>query len=120
MDDKLHMDQHISQTFNKELEELRSKVLSMGGLVERQCQSALRALVDGDAGLAEVVATSDHEVNQLEVEINALCMEILARRQPAASDLRLILSVIRMISDLERIGDEAEKIGEVASCCWNG
>ena len=56
MDDKLHIDQHISQTFNREMEELRSKVLSMGGLVERQCQSAVQALVDGDPDLAEVVA----------------------------------------------------------------
>ena len=114
MEEDLKIDHHISRTFNKELEELRSKVLGMGGLVERQCRDALKALVKCDAERAEKVASSDHEVNQLEVEINADCMEILARRQPAASDLRMILSVIRLISDLERIGDEAEKIGRLA------
>lgn len=114
MEENLHIDQHISRKFNDELEALRSAVLNMGGLVERQCKNAVHALIEGDASLAEVVATSDHQVNELEVTINAQCMEILARRQPTASDLRMVLSVIRLISDLERIGDEAEKIGRLA------
>lgn len=114
MEENLHIDQHISQKFNSELEELRASVLNMGGLVERQCRNALTSLIEGDASLAELVATSDHQVNDLEVSINAQCMEILARRQPAASDLRMVVSVIRLISDLERIGDEAEKIGRLA------
>tara|TARA_R110002110_G_scaffold66978_1_gene183057 strand:+ start:158639 stop:159364 length:726 start_codon:yes stop_codon:yes gene_type:complete len=110
----LNIDQHISRRFNQELETLRNKVLTMGGLVETQCRNAVDALIKGDGDLAEVVASSDAAINNLEVDINAHCMEILARRQPAASDLRMILSVIRMISDLERMGDEAEKIGRLA------
>jgi phosphate transport system protein len=113
-EENLNIDHHISQNYNRELESLRAKVLSMGGIVERQCRNAVEALVQGDAELAEQVATSDHEVNALEVEINAECVEILARRQPAASDLRMVIAVIRLISDLERIGDEAEKIGRLA------
>jgi phosphate transport system protein len=113
-EENLNIDHHISQNYNRELENLRAKVLSMGGIVERQCRNAVEALVQGDAELAEQVATSDHEVNALEVEINAECVEILARRQPAASDLRMVIAVIRLISDLERIGDEAEKIGRLA------
>lgn len=114
MEENLNIDQHISQTFNRELEELRTQVLAMGGLVEKQCANAVDALVQGDKRMAEIVATSDYKVNELEVQINAECMAILARRQPAASDLRMVLSVIRLISDLERIGDEAEKIGRLA------
>lgn len=113
MSEELHLDQHISRKFNQELEELRHSVLAMGGLVEQQCRLAVRALVEGDDALAEQVAASDDAVNNAEVEINARCMDILARRQPAASDLRLILSVIRMISDLERMGDEAVNIGRL-------
>lgn len=114
MEENLHIDKHISHRFNDELEALRTKVLSMGGLVEQQCSHALTALVRGDIQLAQTVATSDYQVNELEVEISAHCADILARRQPAASDLRLILAVIRMIADLERIGDEAEKIARLA------
>ena len=114
MEQDLHIDQHISHKFNEELEAVRSRVLVMGGLVERQCQDALQALLKGDRELAEKVATSDREINELEVEINAMCTDVLARRQPAASDLRMILAVIRVISDLERVGDEAEKVGRLA------
>lgn len=115
MEENLHIDRHISHRFNDELEALRSQVLRMGGLVEQQCNRALEALINGDRELAQQVATSDHPINALEVQISAQCADILARRQPAASDLRMILSVIRMIADLERIGDEAEKIGRLAA-----
>lgn len=114
MEENLHLDQHTSHRYNQELEELRSRVLVMGGLVEEQCRKALKALVKGKTNLAAEVASSDYKVNELEVEINERCTDLLALRQPAASDLRMIVSIIRLASDLERIGDEAEKIGRLA------
>ncbi len=120
MSDDLHLDQHISHKFNEELEAVRSRVLTMGGLVETQCKRALKALVKGNAELGAKVAGKDHEVNEMELEINAQCTDIIARRQPAASDLRMVISIIRMSADLERIGDEAEKIGRLAEVLAEG
>ena len=106
--------QHISHQYDEDLESLRSKVLNMGGLVEKQVQNALLALTRADSSLAEDVATSDYRINSMEIAIDEECTQVIARRQPAASDLRLLVTIYKTITDLERIGDEAEK--NRASC----
>lgn len=111
--DRINIGHHISQQFNTELEEVRNKVLAMGGLVEQQLSDAVRAITLGDSELGHVVITNDYKINALEVTIDEECTQILARRQPAASDLRLIVAIIKTITDLERIGDEAEKVGRL-------
>ena len=113
--DKLNLTHHISQKFNEELEDVRNRVLAMGGLVEQQIVDSLKALTEGDSELGRAIEKHDYKVNQMEVAIDEECSLILARRQPAASDLRLILAIIKTITDLERIGDEAEKIGRFAA-----
>jgi phosphate transport system protein len=106
---------HISRRFNKDIEDLRNTVLSMGGLVETQLSRAIAAIVSGDSELGLKVAKDDYKVNNLEVDIDEECSRILATRAPTAGDLRLIVAIIKTITDLERIGDEAEKIGFLAS-----
>lgn len=105
---------HISSQFNAELEDVRQRALAMGGLVEQQIVDATRALVDLDVELAQQVILNDLKINRLEVYIDEECSRILAKRQPTASDLRLVYAVIKTITDLERIGDEAEKIARMA------
>ncbi len=111
---------HISQQFNAELRELRSQMLSMGGLVEDQLAHALIALRTGDEVTAKRVYNNDYKVNAMEVQIDEDCTRILARRQPAASDLRLVIAVTKTITDLERIGDESERIARMAMQVVNG
>ena len=106
--------QHISQQYNVELEEVRSHLLAMGGLVEKQVSDAVRAVIDADAGLARQVRAIDDQIDVMERGIDEECLRILARRQPAASDLRLIISISKSVIDLERIGDEAAKIARRA------
>lgn len=106
--------QHISQQFNNELSELRNHLLVMGGLVEKQVQEAVRSLVEADSHLAGEVRLRDKDVDKLEITIDEECTRVIAKRQPAASDLRLIMSVVKMVSDLERIGDESKKIAKLA------
>ena len=109
-----NINKHISGRFNQELENVRNHVLSMGGLVEQQLNSALDAVSRNDAELAQKVRQNDYKVNAMEVSIDEECTRIIARRQPAASDLRLVIAIAKTIADLERIGDEAERIARVA------
>ncbi|PZQ09994.1 MAG: phosphate transport system regulatory protein PhoU [Rhodanobacter denitrificans] len=109
-----HLNPHISRQFSQELEDVRRKVLAMGGLVEEQLAVALRVLTDGDARLGVEVTAREERINAAEIEIDSQCTQILARRQPAASDLRLVLTVMKMLGDIERIGDEAKRIERIA------
>ena len=106
--------EHTYKQYDAELEAVRSKVLQMGGLVEQQIVNALESLISVNPKLAQEVMQSDHLVNALEVQVDEDCSHIIARRQPAASDLRMIMMVVKTITDLERIGDEATKIARVA------
>jgi phosphate transport system protein len=106
--------EHTYKQYDAELESVRAKVLEMGGLVEQQIVNALEALVTANPTLAETVIKNDHRVNALEVQIDEDCSHIIARRQPAAGDLRMIMMIVKTITDLERIGDEATKIARVA------
>jgi len=106
--------EHTYKQYDAELEAVRAKVLQMGGLVEQQIVNALDALVNANLSLAESVMANDARVNDLEIQIDEDCSHIIARRQPAAGDLRMIMVMVKTITDLERIGDEATKIARVA------
>lgn len=106
--------EHTFKQYDAELEAVRAKVLEMGGLVEQQIVSALEALVKADSKLAKEVMHNDHRVNNLEIQIDEDCSHIIARRQPAAGDLRTVMMIVKTITDLERIGDEATKIARTA------
>lgn len=112
--DKLQLDQHISQQYNADLEQLRTQLLEMGGVVEDQVADAVTAIENADGELAEKVLRTEDDVDRREVELDEACTLILARRQPAASDLRLVLMVAKATRDLERMGDEANKIAKMA------
>ncbi len=105
---------HISQQFNSDIEELRNHLLTMGGLVETQVSNAVTALVEADSGLAASVRSTEKQINAMEMSIDEECTRVLALRQPAASDLRLVMAISKAITDLERIGDEANKIAKLA------
>jgi len=106
--------QHISHLFDEEMENIRNKVLTMGGLVQQQMEQAVTAFITSDQSLAEKILQQDETVNSLEMEIDHDCIEVIAKRQPTAIDLRMLISVIKVITDLERIGDEAGRIAKMA------
>lgn len=103
---------HTSRQYAAELRQVRESLLRMAGYVERMIADSCRALVEGNIELAEKTIESDTIVNVLEVEIDELCLLILAKRQPLASDLRMITLAMKMVTDLERIGDLATNISE--------
>ena len=105
---------HISQQFNQDLADIRNQLLTMGGVVEKQVADAVEALISDNTELAEIVRDKDQQVDLMEQMIDEDSTQLIARRQPAASDLRLVISIIKMVADLERIGDEASKIAKLA------
>ena len=112
--DNSKIGQHISEQFNKELEDIRNKVLTMGCLVERQIELAVGAFTNENMELAELVIKMDNQVDALEMAIDMECARILALRQPTAFDLRLLITVMKIIHEIERIGDKAERVAEMA------
>lgn len=108
------MNKHISEQFDTELSELRDLLMEMGGLVERQIQQSCQALISHDIALAEATRAIDKEVNRYEIEIDERVINIIARRQPTASDLRMVICIMKASADLERIGDESDRIAKMA------
>jgi phosphate transport system protein len=106
--------EHTDKRYEEQLKKLREEILYMGGLVEDQIQKAVKSLVDRDSELAAVIIERDHEVNRLDVEIDELCIKLLALHQPAGRDLRFITTGLKITTDLERIGDMAVNICERA------
>jgi phosphate transport system protein len=108
------MNEHITRQFDQDLEAIRTRMMQMAGLVESQIRSAIDGLMAGDLARIDQAIASDKQANALEVAIDGDLGQIIVRRQPAASDLRLILAVSKTVTDLERIGDEATKIARMA------
>ena len=106
--------EHFSKQFDAELNAIREKLLEMGGKVEVMIANAMKSLVERDSELAEATIAFDHEINHLEMEIDERCLEVLARRQPAARDLRFITLALKIVTDLERIGDQCAAIAKRA------
>jgi len=115
MNDELRVGGHISRQFDDELDEIRSRVLKMGGLVEAQLDKTLDALEEGESDSIVDVEKLDRKVNAMEMQIDEECTQILAKRQPAAGDLRLIIATSKSVRDLERIGDEAERVANMVA-----
>jgi phosphate transport system protein len=110
----------VTRQYDQDLEVLRRVVLEMGGLVENQMKLALEGLYTGKLDLIEQVITADQRVNEYEMRVDDDCMHIIAKRQPAASDLRLIMGCSKIVTDLERIGDKARKLARLARSLGNG
>jgi phosphate transport system protein len=107
------MSEHISKRYDHELEGLRTGLLQMGGLIEQQIEHAMRGVIERNLPLLEEVIATEKKVNAMEIELDEACNQLIAKRQPAASDLRVIMSMVKTITDLERVGDEAKKIAKM-------
>src|ERR1700748_1145398 len=108
------MTEHISKQYDQDLEAIRTRMMQMGGLVESQIRAAVDGFMQGDLERIEQVIAADSKVNALAVAIDDDLRHVIVRRQPAATDLRLIMAVSKTVTDLERIGDEAAKIARMA------
>ena len=108
-----NINQHTSQQFNEELESIMSQIMTMGGFVERQFRDAVDALINRDIALADHVSEKDSTINKMEVDIMEDCVKIIAKRQPTARDLRLLIVIIKVSAELERVGDIARRLSKL-------
>jgi phosphate transport system protein len=106
--------EHTDREYEAELRRLRERILLLGAKVEQAIADAVRSLVERDSELARRTIAGDSEIDRLEVETDGLCLQILARRQPVASDLRFLTIALKLVTDLERIGDLAVNVSERA------
>ncbi len=111
--DNVHFESHTLHKFDEELSRLLSRLLEMGGLVQKQLADVMEAVAEMDSDLAEQVMDREDDVDEMEVDIDRACANIIAMRQPAASDLRMILAISKSVRDLERMGDEADRIARM-------
>ena len=110
------MMEHTNKQFDAEMESIRSGVLTMGGLVETQMSRAIESLEqDKEPAVLDVIGANEQQINQMQVDMDQLCSQIIARRQPTAIDLRMILTVTKIVNDLERVGDEIKKVAYKAT-----
>src|SRR5512143_1179512 len=111
------MSEHTHKQFDAEMEAIRSGVLAMGGLVETQLARAIALLDDvgEEEGALDRVGETEQRINQMQMAIDQQCSQIIAKRQPAAIDLRMILTITKIVNDLERVGDEAKKVAYKAA-----
>ncbi|HWS27432.1 MAG TPA: phosphate signaling complex protein PhoU [Xanthomonadales bacterium] len=116
----MNLSEHLSKQFDADLTALRSRVVEMGGMVDEQFRRAVEALATSKTMVAEEVIRNDASVNALEVRIDDACAHLIAKRQPAASDLRMVLGVSKIVSELERIGDKARKIARLTAKVSDG
>lgn len=108
------MSEHLSKQFDLDLESVRTHILEMGALVEQQLSRAIEAFGNGNLDLMQQVIIGDQQVNQMEIDIGAECIRIIAKRQPTAGDLRLVVAISRIVTDLERMGDKASKVARMS------
>lgn len=113
------MSDHLYKQFDTELENLKARVMEMGGVVEDQIIDAIEALTTGNLDLATRVIAKDTRINNFEMSLDEDCTALIARRQPAASDLRTVMTIIKIVADLERVGDEATKVARMTNLLYN-
>jgi len=110
------MSEHTIRQFDADMEAVRTGVLTMGGLVEAQLARAIGALEnDAAEGLIDQVGADERQINRMQIQIDQQCSQIIAKRQPAAGDLRMVLTIVKITNDLERIGDEVKKVAYKAN-----
>ncbi|MCY3883677.1 MAG: phosphate transport system regulator PhoU, partial [Gammaproteobacteria bacterium] len=108
------MSKHISGEYDKELASLQTTLTTLGGVAEQQLENAMKAFLNNDSQLAAQVKSTELQINRYAIELDREVTAVIATRQPAAADLRLIVGILKNCTDIERVGDEAERIAKMS------